>query len=51
MDLRAEFPNDLKFDLDPEGSSALEELRYLLVVESPASREDVLWVARRAEAN
>ena len=51
MDLRAQFPNDLKFDLAGARSSAMEELRYTLAVESPAAREDVLRVVRRAEAN
>jgi hypothetical protein len=51
MDLRAEFPNDLKFDLAVDSSSAMEELRYVVAVESPAPREDVLRVVRRAEAN
>ncbi len=51
MDLRADFANDLKYDLEGAASSAMEALRYTLVVESPARREDVLRVARRAEAN
>jgi len=51
MDLRAQFPNDLKYDLDGSQSSAMEELRYTLLVESPAPRDDVLRIARRAEAN
>ena len=51
MDLRADFPNDLKYDLDGVKSSAMEQLRYTLVVESPAPREDVLRIVRRAEAN
>ena len=51
MDLRAQFPNDLKYDLDGSQSSAMEELRYTLVVESPAPRDDVLRIAHRAEAN
>jgi len=51
MDLRAQFPNELKYDLDGSDSSAMEELRYTLKVESPAPREDVLRIVRRAEAN
>ena len=51
MDLRAQFPNGLKYDLDGSGSSAMEELRYTIKVESPASREDVVRIVRRAEAN
>ena len=51
MDLRAEFPNDLKYDLDPGVSSAMEALRYVITVESPAPRADVLRAVRRAEAN
>jgi hypothetical protein len=51
MDLRADFPNDLKFDLEGATGSAMDELRYTLVIESPAPREDVLRVVRRAEAN
>jgi hypothetical protein len=51
MDLRGQFPNDLKFELEGATSSAMEELRYTLAVESPAPRDDVLRVVRRAEAN
>ena len=51
MDLRATFPNDLKFDLDDSASSAMEALTYTIVVESPAPRDDVIRVVRRAEAN
>ena len=51
MDLRADFPNDLKYDLEGAESSAMEQLRYVLKLESPAPREDVLRVVRRAEAN
>ncbi len=52
MDLRAQFPNDQKFDIeDGAPGSAMEELRYTIQVESPAPREDVLRIVRRAEAN
>ena len=51
MDLRGQFPNDLKFDLAGAGNRAMEGLRYTLAIESPAPREDVLRVVRRAEAN
>lgn len=51
MDLRARFPNELKYALDASKSSAMQELRYTVKVTSPASREDVLRVVRRAEAN
>ena len=51
MDLRATFPNDLKFDLDDAASSAMEALTYTILVESPAPRDDVVRVVRRAEAN
>jgi hypothetical protein len=51
MDLRAEFPNELKFDLDPGASSAMEELRSVIAIESPAPRDDVLRIVRRAETN
>lgn len=51
MELRAEFPNELKFDLDPNASSAMDELGYVLILESTASHEDVLRVVRRAQAN
>jgi hypothetical protein len=51
MDLRAQFPNDLKYDLEGASSSAMEELRYTIEVESPAPREDVLRIVRRAERN
>ena len=51
MDLRATFPNDLKYDLDGVGSSAMEVLRYTVDIRSPAPREDVVRVLRRAEAN
>jgi hypothetical protein len=51
MDLRAQIPNDLKFELEGATSSSMEELRYTLAIESPAPRDDVLRVVRRAEAN
>jgi hypothetical protein len=51
MDLRAQFPNDLKYDLEGSQSSAMEELRYTLVIESPAPCDDVLRIVRRAEIN
>ncbi len=51
MDLRARFPNELKFALDESAGSAMRELRYTLVLESEAPREDVLRLVRRAEAN
>ncbi len=51
MDLRAQFPNDLKYDLEGAVGSAMEELGYTLVVESPAPREDVLRIVNRARAN
>ena len=51
MDLRATFPNDLKFDLAEGASSAMEVLAYTIVVESPAPRDAVVRLVRRAEAN
>jgi organic hydroperoxide reductase OsmC/OhrA len=51
MDLRARFPNELKYGLDARKSSAMQELRYTLKVASPAPRQDVLRLVRRAEAN
>jgi hypothetical protein len=51
MELRARFPNELKYGLDMSASSAMQELRYTIKVTSPAPREDVLRVVRRAEAN
>lgn len=51
MDLRADFPNDLKYDLAEGSGSAMEQLRYTILVESPAPRDDVLRIVRRAEAN
>ena len=51
MDLRARFPNELKYGLDETKSSAMQELRYTVKVTSAASRDDVLRVVRRAEAN
>ena len=51
MDLRADFPNDLKYELEGARGSAMEELRYTIVVGSPAPRDDVLRIVRRAEAN
>jgi hypothetical protein len=50
MDLRADFPTAPRYDPDA-GSSAMKELRYTLIVDSPAPREDVLRLVRRAEAN
>ena len=50
MDLRADFPADVRYDPDA-GSSAMSELRYKLVIESADARDDVMRVARRAKAN
>ena len=51
MDLRARFPNELKYALDESKSSAMQELRYTLKLTSSAPREEVLRLVRRAEAN
>ncbi len=51
MDLRATFPNDLKYELDEDASAAMEVMTYTIVVESSAPRDDVIRVAERAEAN
>lgn len=51
MDLRARFPDELRYGLDESTSGAMHELRYTLKVTSPAPREDVVRLVRRAEAN
>ena len=51
MDVRARLPNELKYGLDESKSSAMQELRYTLKVASPAPRDEVLRLVRRAEAN
>jgi hypothetical protein len=51
MDLRATFPNDLKYELAEGASSAMEAMTYTVIVESPAPRDEVVRLVRRAEAN
>jgi hypothetical protein len=51
MDLRATFPNDLKYELAEGASSAMEAMTYTVIVESSAPRDEVVRLLRRAEAN
>lgn len=51
MDLRAIFPNDLKYELAEGASSAMEAMTYTVIVESPAPRDELIRLVRRAEAN
>ncbi len=49
MDLRATFPQEGKYGLDPEGGSAMERLEYVMTVASGAPREKVAALVETAE--
>ncbi len=49
MDLRATFPQEGKYGLDPGGGSAMERLDYVLSVASDAPREKVVALIETAE--